>query len=667
MQRVPVGRGTVFILNNRKFQIMDEIERDTFIARDVEFESVEEKFTLFQILHQLELGNLEFSIKGKSLSTEKNGVHYIDDFSMLPVDKQDEAKEKYRAIEPLLKLDVKSLNPYIKKRIEDLFKEGYQVSEATLYRWLKVYKESDGDICSLVPNTEKRGAKGSKLEKEVEMIIDRIINDNYLVREARTITTIYELVRNEINKENKERELDERMKVPSVSTVRRRILDWDAYELEKARKGSNAIRNKYKQVQYNEKPKYPLQRVEIDHTQLDIMVLDDKTLLPIGRPTITCVLDVFTGYPLGVYIGFEPASYTSVMYALRNAIMPKTLIKKEFPKIKNDWHAYGLPELLVCDNGKEFLSKHLKEACLHLGIELYYCPVKKPWYKGAIERHFRTINQELLHQTPGTTFSNVVMKGDYDPTKTATIRFRKLQEMYFKWLLDYYCINKNKGVKGVPANLWKKHFEYNPRPAVPPSMLDWGIALMKLGYGSIQSTGIRRLHLFYQGSELHVLKQKLEKAGKKNKVKYKFDPSDLSKIYVYDEFDRKYIRIHCSDLEYSEGLNEYAHRVVLRKARVEDMKVDLDALAAAKAEIIQLMKDEKDYSIKKRKQNQRFQHKGTNNVLIEESPEKSIKDLEAPKVIDEPKVIEKSKPVIVEEPKPIVDMFYVDIENDWDD
>lgn len=141
-------------------------------------------------------------------------------------------------------------------------------------------------------------------------------------------------------------------------------------------------------MQLQEKPKYPLQRVECDHTLLDVIVLDDKTLLPIGRPTITSLLDIYTGYPLGIYIGFEPPSYTAVMQALVHAISPKTYVKEKYPSVVNEWRAYGLPELLVVDNGKEFLSKHLEDACLQLGIELYHCPSRKPWYKGQLNDIF---------------------------------------------------------------------------------------------------------------------------------------------------------------------------------------------------------------------------------------------------------------------------------------
>ncbi|PWW26621.1 putative transposase [Cytobacillus oceanisediminis] len=649
--RVHIARGTKFILNGRKFEISQEIGGENYLAKDLDFKDVEEKFSLNDLLYQLEQGNLEFLTRGSINKNGKAASPDYSDFSLYPEKLQERAKFRLHAIKPLLGIQVKSLNPYVLSRVNELKASGYEVSRASIFRWLKAYQESEEDIRSLVSNITKCGPQDNKLQKEVDLIINQVIDKHYLVREEISVKTIYRLVYHQIDKENEQRDNQEKLSHPSISTIRRRIGSRDSFEVDKARKGMNAIRNKYMEVTRQNKPTYPLQRVECDHTTLDLEVLDDTTLLPIGRPTITSLLDVYTGYPLGVYIGFEPPSYTSVMYALLHAISPKTYLKSKYPRVKNEWSAYGLPELLVMDNGKEFRSKHLEEACLQLGIERYYCPVKMPWYKGAVERHFRTINQQLIHQSPGTTFSNTVKKGDYDSTKKASIRFNKLLEIFHKWLIDEYAQEYNSGVRGVPAVLWEKAFEHSPKPAVPSTKLDWKVALMKLGFGSIQRTGVRRLHLFYQSPELSLLKGKLRAKGKENRVKFKLDPTDLSMIYVYDEIDNKYIEVPCTDEEYSRGLNEYAHRVILEKANEDSKKVDKSALAAARAELVEMMQEEKNFSLKERKKNARIEGKGSDKELTDEPAKPNLKV-----------VVNQKKN---ESKKENLDLLGIDIDNDW--
>ena len=46
----------------------------------------------------------------------------------------------------------------------------------------------------------------------------------------------------------------------------------------------------------------PLDLVQIDHTKLDIIVVDDEQRLPIGRPWITLAIDVYSRMVTGFYI-----------------------------------------------------------------------------------------------------------------------------------------------------------------------------------------------------------------------------------------------------------------------------------------------------------------------------------------------------------------------------
>ncbi|MEL4419744.1 integrase, partial [Shewanella algae] len=66
-----------------------------------------------------------------------------------------------------------------------------------------------------------------------------------------------------------------------------------------------------------------LERVEIDHTPLDLFLVDDRTGLPCGRPTLTMCLDHFSKMPLGYHLSFSAPSLGAVIGALRHAVLPK--------------------------------------------------------------------------------------------------------------------------------------------------------------------------------------------------------------------------------------------------------------------------------------------------------------------------------------------------------
>ena len=176
----------------------------------------------------------------------------------------------------------------------------------------------------------------------------------------------------------------------------------------------------------------------MDHTPSDIIVVDDNSMMPLGRPTITSALDEHTRCPMGFYAGFEPPSCLSVMRCLKHAILPKTYVSRECPSVKNRWDCYGVPELVVVDNPPEFHSSHFERACLEIGTDIQYAKVLVPWYKGKIERFQGTLNHDLMQGNPGTTFGNILERDDYDLGRHAVILLSTLREMLHKWIIDVY-------------------------------------------------------------------------------------------------------------------------------------------------------------------------------------------------------------------------------------
>jgi putative transposase len=132
------------------------------------------------------------------------------------------------------------------------------------------------------------------------------------------------------------------------------------------------------------KATYPLEKAWVDYTVLDVMVVDDKNLIYIGKPTLITIVDEFSGYPLGYHLSLDSLSYDSVRRTLRHAIFPKHYMEKEYPKIKNKWDAYGIPETLVVDSGKEFVNDSFKDFCFQLGITIEHRPLAKSEFKGGI-------------------------------------------------------------------------------------------------------------------------------------------------------------------------------------------------------------------------------------------------------------------------------------------
>ena len=86
----------------------------------------------------------------------------------------------------------------------------------------------------------------------------------------------------------------------------------------------------------------PLDLVQIDHTQMDIVVVDEETRQFVARPWLTLGIDVFSRMVTGFALSFDPPQRTSVGLCLLHSVFDKTAWLREF-EIDLPWPVAGLP------------------------------------------------------------------------------------------------------------------------------------------------------------------------------------------------------------------------------------------------------------------------------------------------------------------------------------
>jgi putative transposase len=471
------------------------------------------------------------------------------------------------------------------------------------YEWLPPFLESGEDIRSLMPDYQGRGNRNRKFSgsrkteysdkdldqaNKVAEIVDEVIRSEYLTLQRLSVSAVHETLEVRIDRENRTRDQDEQLPVPSVNSLYYIISRLDRYEVCRGRYGKRIADLKFKAYIKGIVTSRVLQRDEVDSTKLDLMVIDDETFLPIGRPTFTLDLDKYSNMLMGFYVSFDGEGALAILRCLRHAILPKNYVKEEFPEIRNTWEAYGLPELLVIDNGPGQHSKHLDDACNQLGIDTEFCPVRQPWFKAAIERYIRTNNQLLVHSLPGTTFSDLFDKNDYDPKKYAIITLKTLLLIIHKFVIDYYQFRRPKNAKGSPHLLWKESAK-KYRPNLPQKADDLTILLGHIEYRTIQHYGIELHGIFYNDPQLAQLRRN-GRIALHHKHTVKWDPLDLNIIHVLHPLTKKYLVIPSTNPAYTSGLTFYQHKVTRRflRKRDRDDKNEMQ-LALAKEEIREIV------------------------------------------------------------------------------
>jgi putative transposase len=509
----------------------------------------------------------------------------------------------------------------------------------TICRDYRKWVTSGRDIHAIIPRYADRGGGGSRMLPEVKSISDLVIQDLYMTAERKRVPEVYlELVRR-LRDTNKFRPESEQLPIPHRSTLYRQIGRKPRYEVMAARYGKRRAEMEFRVSGKGPETFQPLQRVSMDHTLSDLVVVDDRTMLPLGRPTITSALDEHTRCPMGFYTGFEPPSCLSVMRGLKHAILPKTYVPMEFPSIRNSWDCYGVPELLVVDNPPEFHSSHFEHACLQIGTDIQYAKVLVPWYKGKLERFQGTMNHDLAHGNPGTTFSNILERDDYDPAKHAVVLLSTFREMLHKWIIDVYLQTPHRGIKDTPAHRWHSELSALP-PPLPPSASALDVALGMTAQRVVFHYGIELEGLKYNSEQLGALRQRI---GNGAKIELTFDPGDLGHINVLDSQNGEYIRVPAVGQGYASKLSLWQHKIIRRYAQRQlNARLDLGALAQAKAEIRALV--ERDFNRKSthgRKRHTRFLHDHSSDAATSVQPSLSVNlhALEARRQPGEPRLL----------------------------
>jgi putative transposase len=582
--------GQRLLIAEREYIVEQELCDGNLQLRDIAVNTYVQRSRM-SLLNLFAKGGLKFlhDDQTESYAREKMGKMLEADITLLPEKIKSQFERRYAYVRGAIEMGINRLTadafgPPV-KAISHLIGDPKPPSPMQVYRWHRDYRKSGENIRALIPMFSKRGNREQLTKEELEEITP-IIRANYLTRERHTIKTVHEAVVAEIGRQNEWRDDDQKLRIPSYPTVCEHVKKLDPYEVMKARYGKLMADRQFDPMKKGPKPKYPLERVEIDHTKLDLMVVDGESKMLIGRPWLTSAIDVFSRCVVGIYISFNPPSYLSVMKCMLNAILPKGYVEEEYEGIKYKWDVYGLMGTIVVDNGREFWSKDLEDACLQLGIEVQYAPVKLAWYKGTVERYFGTLNTGLLHGQPGTTFSNIVDKGDYDPKKNAVISLPALRWAIHKWIIDVYHRRPHRGLKGIPRVAWEEGIKVYP-PAMPASVSELRIMLGMTDERTITRSGIEYDGLIYNDENLSRFRRKTKEKGK---VKIKIDPEDLSILYVADKLTKTYIPVHAVDQEYTRGLSLWQHKVIKRYALM-NMKENCNEveLCIAKAEIQEMV------------------------------------------------------------------------------
>ena len=484
---------------------------------------------------------------------------------------------------------------------------------STVLGWIKKYElfgEEYGSA-ALADKIHQRGRKIGRLpdyqERAIEVGLNRYLRPGMSMVDA--YSAVVRAVRIfEANNRGRGRQsflqavIDNngRLRPPSLSTFHRRCLAYDPIVREVARRGMRSAKQKFKTWRTMPLPDRPYAEVEVDHSRLDIQVIDPDGLV-LGRPDLIVFRDRATAMILGYGLGFEEPSYDAFLQGLRHAMYPKDL--SLFAATDLEWPCYGRIGDLHVDNALHFIGDNIRSAGRELGFNVVRLQPRQPWLKGALERFFRTLNEGLVHKDLGTTLANFYDRNQNEELGDPALTLDEFEALLTHFICKVYHSGPRKalgvirGVGAEPIRAWREKAERYETPPLPDRELFIALAGDR-DRRTIQRNGITWDHITYESHELIGVLSNAKhraRASGQSATTYEVvrDPSDLGQIHLIDHHAHRRITVPATlaHQAYASGRTLHQHRVIMAHAKRRGEGANWEALIRARDELASVVEE----------------------------------------------------------------------------
>ncbi|MFZ3179713.1 MAG: Mu transposase C-terminal domain-containing protein [Methylocystis silviterrae] len=429
------------------------------------------------------------------------------------IDPHDARQEDPEAREDSLRQLLRRSNWKVTAEIVSVARTRLGIPRSTLFRMASRYRSTR--LTSSLAQQQRGTPDGLfRLAPEIERVIAEQIERFWLRKEKPKFSALMERIRGTC--------LAEGLHPPHYRTVRRRVMDLTPVSAARKR-GERDIETTAIPSPGQFVASRPNAIWQIDHTLVDVIVVDEQLRRPIGRPVLTIAIDVCTRMVAGFHLSLEAPSSVSVGLCLLHAVYDKTVWLNE-REIDVSWPVAGLPEVLHCDNAAEFRSRALTAACREYGIKLQFRLPATPRFGGHIERLIGTM-MGAVHVLPGTTFSNVKIKGDYDAEGRATFTLRELEKWIAIEIAGKYHHRIHSALLRPPVAVWRD-LQGDVDFDLPPDRMAFWTSFLPEERRRLLKDGIHLEKIRYWSDALS------RDVGRGAEVKIKYDPRDLSRIFV---------------------------------------------------------------------------------------------------------------------------------------
>lgn len=426
------------------------------------------------------------------------------------------------------------------------------LSRRQVYILIGRHRKGTGLLTDLAPGRSAGGRGGRRLSEPVEAVIREVIRRTYLTKQKPSLAVVHRQIVRECKTLG--------LTGPARNTVAIRIEALHPVEVTRSREGSDAARPLQSAGGTVPEIMAPLDQVQIDHTVIDLIVVDDRDRQPIGRPYLTVAIDGYSRCILGMVVTLEAPSAVSVGLCIAHMACDKRPWIEALG-VDAAWPMSGKPKVLFLDNASEFKSEALRRGCEQHGIKLSYRPLGRPHYGGIVERIIGTVMQRV-HELPGTTFSNPGQRGGYDADKMSALTLTELERWLTLAVASYHG-SIHTSLNQTPAGRWDggvREFGEQPVVSHPAAFL---IDFLPVIRRQITRTGFVIDHVHYFAN---ALKPWIARRDRDEKFVIRRDPRDISRVWVLEPEGTAYVEVPYRTISHP-AVTLWEHRQALVRLR----------------------------------------------------------------------------------------------------
>ncbi|WP_405929970.1 Mu transposase C-terminal domain-containing protein [Streptomyces griseus] len=356
------------------------------------------------------------------------------------------------------------------------------------------------------------------------------------------------------------------------------------------------------------RPTRPGEYLLMDSTRLDVFAFDPITLRWV-QAELSVGMDWYTRCITGIRVTPVSTKAVDVSAVLYQAFRPRPA-GRDWPR-HAVWPEHGIPrsvlvdvdaadgpglagpalvpETLVVDHGKVYVSEHLTSVCRRMGISIQPARLRTGRDKGPVERFFRTLREDLLQALPGYKGPDIHGRGEC-PEAEAFFYLDELEAIIREWVAVIYHHRPHSGLvdPGVPGLRMSPAtmFEHGVARAgyiEAPRDPDLAFEFLQTKWRTVQHYGVEIGRRRYNGPTLTKLKgvRSPYRGPVKNGWPFQVDPDDITRIYFRDPDDRRWQMLRwehapSAEMPLSEDALAFARKLAAAKYRYPD-----DRLAVA--------------------------------------------------------------------------------------